>query len=248
MINVNIIKLIFLCYILSFVYCANPGDINERINPFDPNGNNWFPPTVNIIEDTINGTIYNSVNITVKTSDQNGVVKFFNWIRMPDSIQTIDTITNFNDSIIIYDTIPVVDTIDIDTISYLDSIIYKKDADSVYYETGTDTVPLIIIDSNNYDTVFNITGSDTTYKHYKNEDSLYDVYKIFMAESLYVHTIIVNNPVIDSVYYLYLAEFSISTPDTFRFYITAIDNDGVKSEGADSVLVRVSDTSITDFF
>ncbi len=245
-INLNIIKLFLLGCVLSFVYCVNPGDINERVNPFDTNGDYWYPPTVDIIGDTIIGTIYDSLSITVKTSDQNDITKYFKWIRTPDSTQTIDTVLNFDDTIVIYDSIPVIETTIVDTIEYLDSIIYKEDADSAY-ETGIDTVFIIIKDDNTFDTVSYVPGADTTYDFDK-EGSLYDVFKIFMAESLVVETTIVNSPVIDSIYYKYIAKFSISTPDTFRFFVTAIDLYGVESETADSVVVMVADTGLSDIY
>lgn len=239
------LSLLILGCLLLYLSCFNIGDREGRINPFDSNGSNWFPPTVDIIDTVITGEIFDTVAIKVKTSDRNGMVKFLDWISIPEAIDTIDSITGFNDSIMTYDTvissieIPYDTTDEYDTSSFGSAVGFSKtiEDDSVIY--------IVTLDSNDIDTMKYDTASDTTFFALF-EDSTYQVKQVVEYDSILYNIDYDTTYPVDSVYYIYSSRFIFDTTGLFELFVTAIDDDGLESEYADSVRVVISDTSLAD--
>ncbi len=119
-----------LVMVTTILFCVKTNERNGRVNPFDPQGDNWFPPTVEIIEkDTIQGTIADSVAITVSVSDRNGMVKYLEWSQ---------------DSLLIFK---------VDTLSYKDST-----SDSTFLFEQQDSTLYIIKLAMKHDSTFNDTS------------------------------------------------------------------------------------------
>ncbi len=227
-----------------FLSCFNPGERGGRVNPFDPNGNNWFPPTVTIDKDTIYGTIYDTVAINVKTNDQNGTVNFLAWTSEPGLIDFIDTITEYNDSIEIKDTAITIISIPVDTIDAYDTSFY--DSAYAFYKTVGDgyTTFIIMIDSLVTDTFTFDTTSDSSFIYEKEDSSSYLVYLVMESDSIIYIDSSDTTITVDSVYYVYSSKFIFDIAGVYTLFVSAVDNDGVESEFEDSVQVIIADTAL----
>lgn len=227
-----------------FLSCFDPGERGGRVNPFDPNGSNWFPPTVTIDKDTIYGTIYDTVAINVKTNDQNGTVNFLVWTSEPELIDIIDTITECNDSIEIKDTAITIISIPVDTIDTYDTSFF--DSASSFYKTVEDDYITFIfqIDSVISDTFTFDTAADSSFIYEKEDSSLYLVYLVMESDSIIYKDSSDTTITVDSVYYVYSSKFTFDIAGVYTLFVSAVDNDGVESESKDSVHVIIADTAL----
>lgn len=232
--------------------CFNVSDRKGRMNPFDPNGGNWFPPTINIIEDTITGSIHDTILIKTEVFDQNGTVNFLSWTSVPSILEKTDTITFFNDSIVLYDTITEIITIPHDTILF-DTTTYDSTFNFTYkIEIHDSTLIITVRDSLPNDSLYNDTlrfdsTSDSTY-FFDVRDSTYFIYLSRRYDSTFTIATPKDTIFIDSIYYIYASQFRFDTSGTFTLFSSAIDDDGVTSLIADSIVVIISDTASMEIF
>ncbi len=235
--------LMTLCLILT---CFHIGDRDGRVNPYDPNGDNWFPPTVDILDTLLTAGVNDTVAVKVKTSDKNGTVEFLDWMSVPEAVDTIDSITGFNYSIVIYDTVISVDKDTVDTNYDSDTVFYDSALSFIKTESGDSIVYTLTIDSLHKDTLVYDTASDTTFfKDWQDSDSIYFVYMVVKIKEFVTENKIDTTFVVDSAYYIYSSRFTFDATGLFELYVTAIDNDGIESECADSVTVIIADTVTT---
>jgi hypothetical protein len=77
MIKINVF-LIVICNILILLSCSEHSPEEKWVNPFDEDGQNWFPPTVIAMDDT---TVFinDTVTLHVSYKDENGYVDTYFW-------------------------------------------------------------------------------------------------------------------------------------------------------------------------
>lgn len=70
--------------LLVFFYIVSCTDTGTKDNPFDSNGNNWYPPVLNKVNDkTVK--YMESVEVSVSATDPNGTIEMFYWDTNYDS-------------------------------------------------------------------------------------------------------------------------------------------------------------------
>ncbi len=241
------LSIAILYLVTSSLFCISIDKREGRVNPFDQNGDNWFPPTVDIIKDTITGNVGDTIEVKVKVNDQNGTPNSLNWTSEPAFIDLMtDTITSFTASDTTYkDTVVEKDTL-VDTTILVET---KCDStmDSTFQKTVLDTVRIITInDSLLYDTLLTyLSTSDTTYR-YELADSIYIIYRTAPHDTAIMVTLLKDINVVDSIYDLFSLTFQLDTAGTFTLFVTAVDNDGVESVEEDSVVIIISLEELTD--
>lgn len=241
---------LYLLILLLLISCSDPLKEKGRINPLDPNGDNWFPPTVSIDIDTAFGTTNDYTLIPVTTYDFNSRIVKFKWYLENDSIIDVDSIKFFADSLIGYDTIVTIDTSDYDTLITFDTNQVKSNILNVDKKevNGITTFFLFSIDSSDtqsvpdtlFDTITFIEDSDTIFIE-EIEDSFSVVSKVVTLYDTIPNLDTVKTAAVDAIYYLYSSKFIFEESDTFQLFVKAIDEDGLESERADSVVVIISE-------
>lgn len=245
--------LILFSLIISFLIfsCTETLDKEGRVNPFDSNGDNWYPPVIAIDNDTINGKTKDYTSISVTVYDQNSKINLIKWFLPNDSIIEIDSIKTYTDTALGYDTIVKIDTSNYDTISKYDTTEYKVGLIDVDLSESKDTVQFLMfsLDSLNSDTVTDtvtfIEDADTIYLK-EAVDSLFNVSKVVTSLNIIPLLDTVKTITIGTVFYSYSSKFIFSYPDTFKLFALAVDEYGIESEVPDSVVVIISD-SLSNF-
>ncbi len=234
-----------LVMVTMILFCVKTNERNGRINPFDPQGDNWFPPTVEIIEkDTIRGIIADSVTVTVAVSDKNGTVKYLEWSQDSLSVFKVDTLDSFFDTLIVYDTLSAMTVTSVDTTFYDTTNFDSTSGKPEKYELVDVTMIIYLVSENDslYDTLsYKDSTSDSTFFFEKQDSTLYIIKLVMKHDSTFNDTSYIDNPVIDAVFYYYTFYFTFEVADTFQLFVTAIDNDSLESEVQDSVTIIISD-------
>lgn len=240
-----------LIFIILIGFCINsctktPG-LEDRINPLDPEGDNWYPPVVMVDKDTVYGEAKDFTTVSVTMFDYNSKIVGLEWSLDNDSTIEIDSVKKFNDSTIMFDTLVDVDTSGYDTVVVYDTSDYKTSLIDVDLAKNNDTVTFVMfsIDTVNSDTLKDtitfIEDSDTIY--IKNMvDSLIDVSKIVTSNGIIPIIDTINKVTIDAVYYNFSTQFVFESPDTLQLFVKAIDSDGLESKDKDSVVVIITDS------
>lgn len=236
---------------LLILSCTETPDKEDRINPFDSKGDNWYPPVVMVDQDTVYGEVKDYTPISVTMFDYNSKISTIEWSLENDSVIEIDSVKNFVDSTIVYDTIIKIDTSGFDTIAIFDTSDYKSNLIDVDLSEYKDTVTFFMysLDTANGDTLADtisfLEDSDTIYIKTK-VDSLINVSKIVTSYEAFPVIDTLKTVAIDAVYYSFLTKFIFESPDTLLLYVKVTDSDGIESEEKDSVVIIISD-SLSNF-
>ena len=229
-----------------FSVCFNIGERKGRNNPFDPNGENWFPPNIDIVDTVKNISINDSIQIKVTVNDNNGNVNFVKWESESIGFQRTDSITSYEDTtykskttINSYeDSVGITTSIDTSFYNILKDFYYKKHDDTTTYFfvfdtlSKTDTIEKKL--STNSDTSFfkSVTDSDTT-----PTDSIFIAVK---KDSIVYKKVFDTTVTLTGIYFTYTSKFSFGDTNTGSFYLfaSAVDNDGLDSEYRDSIRIN----------
>jgi len=241
-VNSTLSRIVSICIycVCLHIACLNIADREGRINPFDPNGDNWFPPTIDIVDPYKNGSVNDSIQIKMMVNDKNGQVKFVNWESENSVIQRIDSITGFNDTTAEYKTTITSheESAGIDT--SIETSFYKITQDFYYALHADSTIYYFVLDT--LDTINThikslITDSDTSFFASKtNNDSIFIAVKKYTTEYL---TVFDTSVTLIKQYFSYSSLFSFTDTGSFYLYATAVDNDGLESEYRDSIFITI---------
>ncbi len=240
-------NLIFTVFAGMFILsCTEIPDKEDRINPFDSKGDNWYPPVVMVDQDTVFGEPKDYTPVSVTMFDYNSKISLIEWSLENDSVIEVDSIKAFDDSTIVFDTIIKIDTSGFDTIAVYDTSDYKSNLIDVDLSEYKDTVTFIMfsLDSINSDTLKDtvtfLEDSDTIFIKSK-VDSLINVSKIVATYKTIPVIDTLKTVTMDAVYYSFSTKFIFESPDTLLLFVKVTDSDGIESEDKDSVVVIISD-------
>ena len=85
--------------------CTNPDDRQGRTNIFDENGDNWFPPKVMLIYDTLETSFSTSVAVACSIKVMHGPPQYLVWSSNPTAIDTTELLDTLKDSTVSGDTV-----------------------------------------------------------------------------------------------------------------------------------------------
>lgn len=140
-----------ICFVSFILSCIDISNRKGRVNPFDPNGDNWFPPHVAILQDSVSAAPCDTILLTVKTDDPNGNVVLLVWQSRPQIITVTDTLIT---SIISADCV------------YASAVYHFYDRHFVFDTCGIYTLYVSAIDNDGVESVFKdsvlVTVKDTS--------------------------------------------------------------------------------------
>lgn len=248
MITIRTIFLYLFCLgTLAATFFCHSLDRYARMNPFDPNGSNWFPPTVEIVKDTIIDTVSHAFEIEVKVSDQNGSIDFLDWTSEPAFIDILDPILAYKDTTLDSLLLEMKPQIDSTDTTFFDTTGIDTTKDSVATHTiineNDTTIYVITFGLGDNDTLSFYPSADSTYFFkYAAEDSLY--YKYLREKKTEIKYDTTYVPIYEVVQvFLASSWFVIDTAGVYKLWVTAIDNYGIPSTMRDSIVVIMHDTS-----
>lgn len=241
---------LYLIIVMFLISCSDPLKEKGRINPLDSNGDNWFPPVVQVDVDTVSGKTNDYTILPVTAYDFNSRILKFKWYLENDSIIDVDSVKFFTDSLIGYDTLISIDTAGYDTLIAFDTSEIKSNILNVDKKevNGVITFFLFSIDSADtqsvpdtlIDTITFSENSDTVFIE-EIKDSFSVVSQVITNYDTIPTLDTVKTAAVNTVYYLYSSKLIFTQPDTFQLFVKAIDEDGLESERADSVIVFISE-------
>jgi len=236
---------------VQFLFCTNTGERRERVNPYDTEGTNWYPPVVVLDDSVITTAVDSTITLTYKVNDQNGTVEYVLWRSESAGIDTVDTLEEKTATTIeVYDTTIDTTITRIDTVLH-DSLLVDSTDTTITKQIVIDSVYLItVIDSitENVRYAFDSTSDDTSYilsyvfpDTNAPEDTTFIVYKKYPFDTTIDDSIFDSTITLDSTFYSYTIPFQFSSADTITLFAAAVDDDSITSVQEDSVIIQISD-------